>query len=213
MELGNVLIFVGGGLAVTLQLLAGGVGLGLSLGTLLAVLRHRGMGRRAIGCYISLVRGTPLLLQLSFIYFLLPGILQIRLSVLAAGIVAFGLNSAAYVAEILRSGIESLPRGQFEAARTLKIPVFFTWRDIILPQVLRNILPAMTGEIIALLKETALIATIGGADVMRRSQIIAAEKFTYFLPLCVAGLYYYVLVALIERGARKLERRLHRAAH
>jgi polar amino acid transport system permease protein len=212
-ELFDALLFIGGGLATTLLLLIGGIGLSFPLGTLLAVLRHRGIGRRAVICYVSVVRGTPLLLQLSFIYFLGPSILGVHLDVLEAGIIAFGLNSAAYVAEILRSGIESLPRGQFEAARTLKISPFYTWKDIILPQVVRSILPAMAGEIIALLKETALIATIGGADLMRRSQMVAAEKFTYFLPLCIAGCYYYALVYFIERGARKLEKRLSHAAH
>lgn len=165
-----------------------------------------------IRCYVSIIRGTPLLLQLSLIYFLGPS-LGIHLDVVGAGILAFGLNSSAYVAEILRAGMESLPIGQFEAAKTLKIPPFYAWRDILLPQVVRRIFPAITGEVIALLKETALIATIGGADVMRRSQMIAAEKFTYFLPLCIAGLYYYGLVRLIECGARRWEKRMAHVAH
>jgi polar amino acid transport system permease protein len=109
------------------------------------------------------------------------------------------------VAEILRSGIGSIPKGQFEAAKMLKIPTLYTWKDIIFPQVFAHIFPAMIGEIIALLKETALIATIGGADVMRRSQMVAAESFTYFIPLCIAGLYYYIIVLIIEYIGKKWE--------
>lgn len=126
-----------------------------------------------------------------------------KLSIITAGILTFGLNSSAYVAEILRSGIESLPKGQCEAARTLEIPGFYMWKDIILPQVIKNILPAMVSEVITLLKETALITTIGGVDIMRTAQILAAEKFTYFMPLCIAGVYYYSLVLLVEYLGKK----------
>jgi polar amino acid transport system permease protein len=124
-----------------------------------------------------------------------------------AGVIAFGINSSAYVSEILRSGIESLPKGQFEAAQTLGIPKYYVWKDIILPQVVINILPAIINEIIALLKETALIATIGGMDLMRTSQTIAAEQFEYFTPLCAAGAYYYILVVIIECIGKKIENR------
>jgi polar amino acid transport system permease protein len=213
MKVTDAFSFIGGGILATLQLLIGSLCFGLSLGVILAILRYKRIARWITGPYISIVRGTPLLLQLSLIYFTFPALLKIRLSVVAAGIIAFGFNSAAYVAEILRSGIESLPKGQFEAAKALGIPPFYTWRDIILPQVLANILPAITGEVIALLKETALIATIGGADIMRRSQMFAAEQFTYFAPLCVAGIYYYVLVLLIEFCAKKLEKRMRHDHH
>ncbi|MDR1457217.1 MAG: amino acid ABC transporter permease [Puniceicoccales bacterium] len=201
-------LFIWRGIGVTLRLLAGGFAIGLILGTVLAVLRHKCIGKWLIISYISVIRGTPLLLQISLIYFTLPILLKIRLGAIPAGIVALGLNSSAYMAEILRSGIENLPLGQFEAARTLGISPFHTWKDIVLPQVLRNIFPAMTGEIISLLKETALISVIGGADVMRRSQMIAAEYFTYFAPLCIAGTYYYILVLLIELLARRLEKKM-----
>ncbi|MDR0340267.1 MAG: amino acid ABC transporter permease [Puniceicoccales bacterium] len=206
------LAYVGGGLAVTFLLLFGGLAVGFSLGLLLAILRHCGVAVRPIRRYVSLLRGTPLLLQLSLIYFALPTILGIRLNVVWAGVIAFGLNSSAYMSEIFRSGIGSIPRGQFEAVRTLRIPAISAWRDIYLPQIFARILPALTGEIIALLKETALIATLGGSDLMRRSQVLAAERFTYFIPLCMAGLYYYALVCLVERFGRKLERRLCHAA-
>lgn len=200
-------LFIGQGVSFTVQLLLGGLSVGLSLAVLASFLRHQQWGTSIIKQLISIIRGTPLILQLAFIYFSAPSVLGVQLSILSAGIITFGLHSFAYLSEILRSGIESLPKGQFEAAQTLQIPTFYMWKDIILPQVMRNILPALTGEVIALLKETALIATIGGMDIMRLSQTLAAEQFTYFTPLVIAGAYYYCFVLLIEAVGKKLEQR------
>lgn len=207
------LLFIAQGLGLSLALLLGGLLIGLCLGTCLAVLRYQAIGLKTIALFVSVIRGTPLILQLSFVYFSFPMLLGLKLSILTAGIITFGVNSGAYVSEILRSGIESLPKGQFEAAKTLHIPRFFMWRDIILPQVMRNILPAMVHETITLLKETALISTLGGMDIMRRAQAVAAEQFTYFMPLCIAGCYYYVLVLLIEYAGKKLEQKVAYASH
>lgn len=212
-ELKQNLLFIGQGTVLTLELLAGGMLIGILLGTILAILRYNGMAKLLINRFVSIIRGTPLILQLSFIYFAVPGLLGLRPDILVAGILTFGLNSSAYIAEILRSGIESLPKGQFEAAKTLQIPTFYLWKDIILPQVIKNILPALINEMIALLKETALISTIGGMDLMRKAQSIAAEQFTYFLPLCIAGCYYYALVLLIEYLGKKIEQGGHDAVH
>jgi len=200
-------LFVGKGMGVTLQILSGGLCMGVVIGACAAALRHQNMFACVINRFVSIIRGTPLLLQLAFVYFVLPGFLPVKLSVVAAGIFTFGLNSSAYIAEILRAGIESIPKGQFEAAQTLKIPVYYMWKDIIFPQVLKNILPSMVGEVIALLKETALIATIGGMDIMRSAQVLAAQEFTYFTPLCIAGVYYYGCVLLIEYVGKRLEQR------
>ncbi|MDR2068180.1 MAG: amino acid ABC transporter permease [Holosporaceae bacterium] len=200
--------YIGQGLIFTLQLMFGGLAIGLILGMLLSVLRYCNICGALVNGWVSVIRGMPLILQLSIIYFTSPSIIGVRLDMLSAGIISFGLNSSAYVAEILRSGIESLPKGQFEAAQTLGIPNFCMWRDIILPQVIRNIFPALVNEVIALLKETPLISIIGGMDIMRRSQIIAAEQFEYFIPLCIAGAYYYCMVLIIEFIGRKAERRM-----
>lgn len=200
------ILFIGNGIFFTLQLLFGGLLIGILLGTCFSILNYKKVATFPIKVFISIMRGTPLILQLSFIYFAVPVMLGIKINILIAGIVAFGLNSSAYIAEILRCGIESLPRGQFEAAKTLQIPNFFMWKDIILPQVIRNIFPAMVNEIITLLKETALISTIGGMDLLRRAQLVAAEQFTYFIPLCIAGCYYYMLILCIETLAKKIER-------
>lgn len=201
-------LFIGRGILFTLILLLGGIIIGIILGLLSAIARYNMIANIFISRVISIIRATPLILQLAFIYLAIPNLTGINLSVILSGIIAFGLNSSAYIAEILRAGINSIPKGQFEAAQTLKIPYFYLWKDIIMPQVFKNILPAMVNEVIALLKETALIATIGGMDIMRSAQIIAAEQFTYFLPLSIAALYYYALVLLIEYSGKKLEKKL-----
>ena len=208
-ELMQNLFFVGNGIILTLELLSGALLIGIILGTFWAICRYQSIAVSFINRLISIMRGTPLILQLSFIYFSAPALIGVRPSILIAGIVAFGLNSSAYFAEILRSGIESLPKGQFEASMTLQILKWFMWKDIILPQVLKNTFPAMVNEMVALLKETALISTIGGMDLMRSAQSLAAEQFTYFMPLCIAGAYYYGLVLLIETVGKKIENRGH----
>ncbi|MDR0677115.1 MAG: amino acid ABC transporter permease [Holosporaceae bacterium] len=202
------IVYVASGIPATLELLLGGVVLGFTIGTVFSIMRYSGICSWFISGFISIIRGTPVILQLSLVYFALPALMGVRLNLLTAGIIAFGLNSSAYVAEILRSGIESIPKGQFEAAKTLGIPVFPMWKDIIMPQIVRNVFPAMVNEIIALLKETALIATIGGMDIMKMSQSIAAEQFEYFVPLCIAGGYYYSLVLFIEYIGKKVEKEM-----
>jgi len=202
------ILYIGSGILFTLQLLFGGILFGLLLAVLMTVARYNNrFASYIVAGYISVFRGTPVILQLSIFYFALPQVTGINLNITSAGVITFGLNSAAYLAEILRSGINSLPNGQFEAAKTLRIPMVNTWRDIILPQAVRNSLPSLTGELIALLKETALISTIGGLDIMRKSQVIAAEHFTYFAPMFIAGIYYYLMVLLIEFVGRKIEKR------
>jgi polar amino acid transport system permease protein len=192
-------------MGLTLELTLGGVFIGIAGGTLLAVLRYNAIGKPIANAIISVLRGTPLLLQLSFIYFIIPSIVGFRLGLLPSGILAFGINSSAYIAEILRAGIESLPKGQFEAAQALEISRFYMWKDIILPQVIVNILPALVNEVIALLKETVLISMIGGMDIMRKANIISVEQYEYFMPLCIAGIYYYGLVLFIGFLGKKIE--------
>ncbi|MFI4937470.1 MAG: amino acid ABC transporter permease [Candidatus Berkiellales bacterium] len=202
----EIFLAIGQGLVLTVELLLGGAFIGLTLGVVLAILRYKKHVETCIKVYISLIRGTPVILQLSFFYFAIPNVIHMKLSILTAGILTLGLNSSAYVAEILRSGIESLPKGQFEAAQTLQISIWPMWKDIILPQVMRNIFPALINEFISLLKETALISTLGGMDLMRKAQSIASEHFTYFMPICMAGVYYYSLVLLIEYMGKKIEK-------
>ena len=207
-QLISYVIFIGKGIGLTLQLLAGGIIIGTFLGVVFSILRYNNIVIFFINKLISILRGTPLILQLSFIYFAVPGVIGMKMSILTAGILAFGINASAYIAEILRAGIQSLPSGQFEAAKTLKIPTFYMWKDIILPQVIRNIFPAMLNEIITLLKETAIVSIIGGVDIMRSAEMVASRHFTYFMPLCVAACYYYGLVLLIEYVGKKFEKKV-----
>ncbi|MBP9752371.1 MAG: ABC transporter permease subunit [Proteobacteria bacterium] len=199
--------FIGKGAIMTLQLMAGGFIIGLILGTILSVLRYQKKGVWLINNIISVLRGTPLILQLSFMHFILPSLFNVNFDILTTGIITFGINSAAYVSEILRGGIENLPKGQFEAAFTLHIPKYYMWKDIILPQVIRNIFPTLVNETTNLLKETAIISMIGGVDIMRQVDFLSSEKCTYFIPLCIAGMYYYFLVLFIEWMGRVISRK------
>ncbi|MCH9753504.1 MAG: amino acid ABC transporter permease [Alphaproteobacteria bacterium] len=197
------------GAAVTLKYTFLAVFFGALIGTLIAICRISKVKfwQYFSTVYISIFRGTPLLIQLSMVYFILP-MYGIKITVFVAGVIAFSLNSAAYIAEIIRSGINSVDKGQLEAANSLSIPYYYTMRDIILPQAFRNILPALVNEIVNLLKETAIISVIGGADLMRRAQIVSSETYDYFTPLVTAAISYYVLVAIFSSLAKILENKL-----
>jgi polar amino acid transport system permease protein len=200
--------FIGSGISLSFGLLLGSIIFGFVFGIIFSVARYNKIFSNLINGFISIVRGTPVILQISVIYFAIPGLLHVQLSIFSAGILAFGINSSVYMAEIFRSGIESVPKGQFEAAKTLNIPIFYTWKDIIFPQVIRNILPALTNEVITLFKETALISTIGGMDIMRKAQIISASDFSYFTPLCIAAFYYYIFILFVEKISKRIERKM-----
>jgi arginine/lysine/histidine transporter system substrate-binding protein len=209
----NDFLFIAKGLPTTLTYSFLAIFLGGMLGVLFAISRHlnRGAINWAIISLISVIRGTPVLLQLSFVYFSAPTLIGVKLSVLTAGVLTLGINSAAYIAEILRSGLQSLPKGQFDAAQALGISKWYTWKDIILPQVLRNVFPSLINEIVTLTKETALVSVLGEMDIMRRAQTLAAETYNYFEPMCLAGLIYYLLIKTIEFIGKTLEKRWHHA--
>lgn len=200
-------VFIASGLSLTLKVTLAAICISTILGTVLAVLRYMQKFSFLIDAFVSIIRGTPLLVQLSLVYFSVPQLLSVHLSILAASVITFGLNSSAYTAEILRAGLKSVPLGQFEAAKSLHIPPFFMWRDIILPQVISNVFPTLIHEVIALIKETAIISMIGGLEVTRRAQVVAAEEFTYFVPLCMAGLIYYLIILGLEVISRRVERK------
>ena len=149
-----------------------------------------------------------MLVQLSLVYFGAPSLLHYKVSPLVAGIIAFSLNSGAYVSELIRAGIQGIDAGQYEAAQALDIPYFKMMKDIILPQAIRNVLPALVNEVVNLLKETALVSTLGEADIMRQAQVVAAETYSYFEPLLIAAGCYYVLILCLNFLAKKLERTL-----
>lgn len=205
------ILFIGKGALVTVTYTILSLIISFVLGIALAILRHKQIGTVIIKFFVSIIRGTPVILQLSFIYFSLPAILGIKISVMLAGILTFGINSSAYICEIIRSGLNAIPKGQFETAKSLKISQFLTWKDIILPQVMANIFPALINETVTLTKETALISVLGEMDIMRRSQAIAAEQYDFFLPLCIAGCVFWLLVKFIEISGNLIEKRYKHA--
>ena len=141
---------IGKGMWITLPLFFSALSIGGALGLCISILRRQNVAARiVIDASISILRGTPVLLQLSFVYFMLPS-LGIQLGFLGAGIVTLSFNSAAYIGEIFRSGIDAFPRGQFEAAKVLGISTYGLWKDIVIPQVLRGVWSALINESIAL---------------------------------------------------------------
>ena len=204
------LLFILKGVTVTLKYSVISVFLGLAIGTILAFLKVIDLKilRFAAHAYTSIFRGTPLLIQLTIIYFGLPGLIGLKLSVFTAGVIAFSLNSGAYVSEIIRAGIESVDRGQVEAAKALGVSPVLRMKDIILPQAFRSILPALVNELINLVKESCLISVIGEMDLMRRAQVVSAETYTFFTPMLTAAATYYVMVLIISSFALLLEKKL-----
>jgi His/Glu/Gln/Arg/opine family amino acid ABC transporter permease subunit len=180
---------------------------GLIVGTLLTLLRFsKNKGLEVLATmYISVFRGVPLIVQLFLIYYGTTIAFGWRLSTFTAGVLVFSMNSGAYVAEIFRAGIQSVPSGQYEAAMSLGIPYWHRMKDIIMPQAIRNILPSLVSEFINLFKESAIVSVIGEADLMRRSQVVAAHKFTFFEPFIVAGLCYYIVVVIFSYLGHRLE--------
>ena len=155
--------------------------------------------------YIWIMRGTPLLLQLIFIYYVLPSI-GIRLDRIPAAIIAFTLNYAAYFAEIFRGGISSIPTGQYEAAKVLKFTPVQTIRLIILPQVVKIVLPSVFNEVMTLVKDTSLVYALGISDLILASRT-AANRDASMAPMFVAGLIYLLLIGLATLIAKQVEKK------
>ncbi|MFM7365185.1 MAG: ABC transporter substrate-binding protein/permease [Cuspidothrix sp.] len=162
--------------------------------------------------YTSIFRGTPLLLQIALIYYATPQLTGYDIPALFAGVITFTLNSGAYVSETIRGGILAVDKGQIEASLSLGIAYVPMMRDIILPQAVKNILPALVNESIGLLKDSSLVSTIGVVDVLRRAQIVGAEKYIYFEPLLLAGMIYYVMVIGLTWIGGQLEEKLRRSS-
>ena len=186
----------------------GGVVLGLLIALLVVSSR---VAVRAPGrAYIDLFRGTPLLMQLSFIYLALPFV-GIRLDVFAAGVVGLALNSAAYVAEVFRAGIQSVDRGQMEAARGLGLPYRAAMRYVIVPQAVRRVIPPLVNEFIALLKDSSLVSALGATIASRELLRVARDAYSSSAnatPFVAASLIYRLLTLPLTRVVNRLERGL-----
>lgn len=201
------------GLGNTLLITFFAVILGVLLGFLIAVVRstHDKTGRMKFlnalcKLYLAVIRGTPAMLQLLIWFYVI--LVATPLPKVMVAMIAFGINSGAYVAEIVRSGIMSIDNGQFEAGRSLGFSYRQTMIYIILPQAFKNVLPALANEFIVLLKETSVCGYIGIMDLTRGSDIIRSRTYEAFLPLIAAGLIYLVIVMLLTGLVGRLERRL-----
>jgi arginine/lysine/histidine transport system permease protein len=202
--------FILEGIWVTLKFVIISIILGFILGTILALFKiSRIKALNWFGdAYTSIFRGTPLILQLMLIYFAIPQLTGYNIEPFLASVLAFGLNSSAYVSEIIRAGIQAVDKGQTEAAQALGVPYPLMMKDLILPQALKNILPALMNEFITLTKESAIVSTIGYLDLMRRAQVVGADTYRNFEPLIFVGLIYWILVMVLTLAGKRFERRL-----
>lgn len=201
------------GLGTTLLITAFALVIGIILGFIVAIIRstNQRTGKLKVPnficrIYLTVFRGTPMVVQLLIIYFVIFG--SVNISKVLVAVIAFGLNSAAYVAEIVRSGIMSVDNGQFEAGASLGFGYTKTMISIILPQALRNILPALGNEAIVLLKETSVSGYIALEDLTKGGDIIRSNTYEAFLPLIAVAAVYLIMVILMSSLVSRLERKL-----
>ena len=205
--------YLSNGLLLTLEITFFAVLLGVLLGFSVALVReaHRSTGKFRLlstigGIYLTVIRGTPVVVQLMLIYF---GIFaSVRIPPILVAIIAFGINSGAYQAEIFRSGIEAVPRGQFEAGRSLGFSYRQTMRRIIMPQAIKNVIPTLANEFIVLLKETSVAGYVALADLTKGGDIIRSRTYSPYLPMLAVALIYLCLVMIFSAGVKYLERSL-----
>ena len=187
--------------------------LGIVIGVLVAIVRnyHDNSGKLKLlnmlgKIYVNVIRGTPVVLQLMIIYDVI--LKSVDISIVLVGVLAFGINSGAYVSEIIRAGIESIDKGQMEAGYSLGLSYSKTMRYIILPQAIKNILPALGNEFITLLKETSVGAYIGIIELTKASDIIASRTYDYFFPLIIVALIYLIMTLGLSKLVGLMERKL-----
>ena len=205
--------YLSNGLLLTLEITFFAVLLGVLLGFSVALVReaHRSTGKFRLlstigGIYLTVIRGTPVVVQLMLIYF---GIFaSVRIPPILVAIIAFGINSGAYQAEIFRSGIEAVPRGQFEAGRSLGFSYWKTMWRIVMPQAIKNVIPTLANEFIVLLKETSVAGYVALNDLTKGGDIIRSRTYSPYLPMLAVALIYLCLVMIFSAGVKYLERRL-----
>ena len=204
------------GLKTTLIITLFAVMIGMLLGFLVAVIRatHDKTGRLKIlnfisKIYLTVIRGTPVMVQLLIIYYVIFA--SVRIDKTLVGILAFGINSGAYVTEIVRSGIMSIDNGQFEAGASLGLNYTKTMLYIIIPQAFKNVLPALANECIVLLKETSVAGYIALEDLTKGGDIIRSVTYEAFLPLIAVALIYLIIVVGLSSLVGRLERRLKKS--
>ena len=210
--------YIVNGLGVTLFITLCSVIIGIAIGFLVSVIRstHDKTGKMKIAnafcrLYLTVIRGTPVVVQLLIIYFVIFGSVKIDKTLVA--VIAFGINSGAYVAEIFRAGIMSVDSGQFEAGRSLGFNYTQTMTSIIMPQAFKNSVPPLANELIVLLKETSIVGYIALEDLTKGGDIIRGRTFDAFMPLLAVALIYLTIVMILSKGVTILERRLRKSDH
>lgn len=207
------------GLVYTLEIAVLGLVIGIIIGIIIAVVRvmpKNGVVPKVLdkicGCYVELFRGTPMVVQLLIGYWvLLPALGIVVSSGVPVAVVVFGLNSGAYVSEIMRGGINSVDSGQLEAARAVGLPYSVAMTKIVVPQAIKNILPTLGNEFIVLIKETSVVSFIAITDLYKAFKQLGDPTYEYTMPYLMLALVYLVMVLLISGGVRLLERHLKRS--
>lgn len=206
------------GLVNTLLIAVVGLLIGILLGTVIAAVKvmpkYKLLPRildKVCTVYIGFFRGTPLVVQLLIAYYVLWPLMGVTISSLATAVIVFGLNSAAYVAEIMRGGLLSVDIGQMEAGRALGLSYWTTMVKIVIPQAVKNILPALGNEFIALIKDTSVVSFVAATDLYKTFTEIGNVRYEYFVPYLAMAVVYIILVLLISWGIKIMERSLRKS--
>ena len=206
------------GLKNTLLIAVIGLIIGIVLGTLIATVRvipkYKVLPRVLNGIcsfYVGLFRGTPMVVQLLVFYYVLLPIIGVKMTGVQVSMMVFGLNSAAYISEIMRSGIMSVDAGQLEAGRAVGLSFSVSMVMIVIPQAVKNILPTLGNEFIALIKETSVVSFVGAADLYVAFNYIGSNSYEFMVPYLVMAIIYIVIVLLISGGIKLMERSLRKS--
>ena len=206
------------GLKNTLLIAVIGLIIGIVLGTLIATVRvipkYKVLPRVLNGIcsfYVGLFRGTPMVVQLLVFYYVLLPIIGVKMTGVQVSMMVFGLNSAAYISEIMRSGIMSVDAGQLEAGRAVGLSFSVSRVKIVIPQAVKNILPTLGNEFIALIKETSVVSFVGAADLYVAFNYIGSNSYEFMVPYLVMAIIYIVIVLLISGGIKLMERSLRKS--
>lgn len=206
------------GLKNTLLIAVIGLIIGILIGTLIATVRvipkYKLLPKILNGfCsfYVSLFRGTPIVVQLLVFYYVLLPLMGIRITPVQVSILVFGLNSGAYISETMRSGIMSVDSGQMEAGRAMGLSFGTTMMKIVIPQAVKNILPTLGNEFIALIKETSVVSFVGAADLYVAFNYIGSNSYEFMVPYLVMAVIYIILVLIISAGIKIMERSLRKS--
>ena len=206
------------GLKNTLIIAIAGLIIGIIVGILIATVRvvpkYKRLPRVLNGIcsfYVGLFRGTPMVVQLLVCYYVLLPILGIKMSGVEVSVLVFGLNSGAYISEIMRGGIMSVDGGQMEAGRAMGLSFATTMRMIVIPQAIKNIIPTLGNEFIALIKETSVVSFVGASDLYVAFNYIGSNSYEFMVPYLVMAVIYIAIVMLISLGIKLIERRLRKS--